>query len=278
MRNQEKLEDNFTRIMDYLSANGLELNQGKTGLTEFMARQKRVRTGGIPPELTVSEWKNGRLEDKLIGDSQYCRVLGANLRNDLTWESHLVTGSKAVLPAIRRLIGSLNGIRHCMSKKAKLNIVNSLVISKLSYIISLWGNTTASQQKKAQICMNLAARLVLDVKKMTRQADMMRDCGWLNVKELTEFQSLMQLWKVVRWGRPIYLSRRFSLDDSNYLETQPPRLLLTAEAWRCKTAGQFNALPDELKAELSIKRFKINLRRWLITRREVTDDHAYVPD
>ena len=34
--NQKRLETSFTRINDFLSSNGLELNQGKTTLTEFM--------------------------------------------------------------------------------------------------------------------------------------------------------------------------------------------------------------------------------------------------
>ena len=59
-RNQLKIETTFTKICDYLNANGLELNEAKTGLTEFMVCQKRMHLRGIPPELMASE----RLEDK----------------------------------------------------------------------------------------------------------------------------------------------------------------------------------------------------------------------
>ena len=278
MYNQEKIEENFDRIMNYLNANGLELNQGKTGLTEFMARQKRVRLGGIPPELTVREWISDHQEDKLIGDKRYSRILGGNLENDLTWNAHLNTGEKAIIPSIRKLIGSLNGIRHVMSRKAKLNIVNSLVVSKLTYIVSLWGNTSKSQQKKAQVCLNMAARLILDVSKRTRQKDLMTGCGWLDVSELTEYQSIMQLWKTVRMKMPINLSRKFQMDENNHIDTQQPRLLLTADAWRCKTVQHFNALPEMIRAELSISRFKRELKKWIIERREVTWDPGYTPD
>ena len=41
--NQVRLEKSFTKINDFLSSNGLELNQGKTTLTEFMTSQKRTR-------------------------------------------------------------------------------------------------------------------------------------------------------------------------------------------------------------------------------------------
>ena len=98
-----------------------------------MTSQKRARLGGIPPELTIREWNKGRLVDNLITDSRYSRILGGNLRNNLSWESHLLTGKKAILPAARRLVGSMSGLRQLMSRKANLNLVNALVISKISY-------------------------------------------------------------------------------------------------------------------------------------------------
>ena len=52
-KNQSRLEVSFVRINDFLSSNGLELNQGKTTLTEFMTCQKRTRILGNPPELKV---------------------------------------------------------------------------------------------------------------------------------------------------------------------------------------------------------------------------------
>ena len=46
---------NFDRIVEFLNANGLSVNQGKTGLTEYMSKQKRGRLRGQPPELRVTE-------------------------------------------------------------------------------------------------------------------------------------------------------------------------------------------------------------------------------
>ena len=77
--NQERIEDKFCRIRDFLQANGLQINESKTFLSEFMTAQKRVRTKGVPPELTVVEKVENKriggtfkLEDKLIhGLSHY---------------------------------------------------------------------------------------------------------------------------------------------------------------------------------------------------------------
>ena len=86
-RKQVRIEESFLKIRDYLNANGLMVNEAKTILTEFMTRQKRMRTKSIPPHLTVKEKikdRSGqvRLEDKLIDGSPVCRMLGVNLLNN----------------------------------------------------------------------------------------------------------------------------------------------------------------------------------------------------
>ena len=80
--NQDRIEDVFQRTKGYLNANGLNINDGKSSLTEFMTKQKRSKLTGIPPELTIQELINGRTEEKLITDTTTCRILGSNLSWD----------------------------------------------------------------------------------------------------------------------------------------------------------------------------------------------------
>ena len=156
--NQERIEESFQQIIDYLNSNGLEINKSKMTLTEFMSCQKIAKIPGIPPELTVSKRIDGRYEDKLVRDSPICMLLGGNLQNNLGWEGHLVTGEKAILPNIRKKLGMITRLKDNISMKARLHLVNSLVISMLAYLISLWGNTTPNQVRKVQICLNLVSK------------------------------------------------------------------------------------------------------------------------
>ena len=78
----------------------------------------------------------------------------------MAWESHLLTGKKALLPSIRRQIGMLQKLRNSLSERARKQLMESLIISRLTYGISLWGNTTNNYVAKAQICLNLAGRYV----------------------------------------------------------------------------------------------------------------------
>ena len=83
------------RLQDFLNSNLLTINMKKTKLTETMIKQKRGRTPGSPPKLTV------QLEDsthKTIRDEKFCRVLYLNIQDNLMWQSHLEAGSRALLP------------------------------------------------------------------------------------------------------------------------------------------------------------------------------------
>ena len=80
--NQLKIKRNLTLISDFLRDNSLLINLPKTSLTEVMIRQKKTKTPGTPPSLTV---KNGH-EDKLVKDKEFTRILGANVHRNMSWK------------------------------------------------------------------------------------------------------------------------------------------------------------------------------------------------
>ena len=257
MNNQIILEDRFLRIRDYLNANGLQLNETKTSLTKFMTKQKRNRLRGIPPELTVTETVtdrrgNDRQDDRLLSDSKTCRILGLNLQNNLAWEAHLTTGKKPVLSAVRRQLGMIGTIKDKLSFKARLNLVSSLGISKMLYMICQWGNATDNHIAKAQTVQNQAARLVTNLPRTTSKKVLMNACGWLDVRQLTDYHSLVQMWKIIRWKIPGYFSEKVHVEDEGRLSTEAPRLQLTAGGFRWKTVSRWNNLPTYLREENSI--------------------------
>ena len=194
-----------------------------------MTCQKRARLPGIPPDLTVTTPNKDKFEDNLITDTGYCRFLGTNYKNNFSWETHLQSGKKAILPAIRRQLGALYKLRKTLPVKAKLQLVNSLIVSKLSYAISIWGNTTENYTRKAQVCLNQAARFVLDCKRTTSKSTLMRGCNWLEVEEMVEYYSCIQLWKVIHWKVTEYMRRKIRVNDDYSATTQDPRLLTNSK-------------------------------------------------
>ena len=134
--NQARLRDKLHCIRDYLNSNDLVINMDKTVLTECMIKQKRGRTPGIPPELEV---ENARGQMETVRDSMHCRVLGATIKNNMTWIGHLESADKAVLPEVRRNLGMLKSLGRKLPMNCRNTLARGMVISKMTYLISIWG-------------------------------------------------------------------------------------------------------------------------------------------
>ena len=197
-----------------------------------MTHQKRCKIPGIPTDLTVEEVikdRNGRERtvDKLITDKKNCRMLGLNIQNNLTWEAHLSTGVKSLLPAVRKRLGMLSRLRDNISKKGKLQLVNCLVMSKIAYGISIWGHSTEKYTKLAQIVQNIGARLITGRGRRTRQSELMTECGWMNIIEWTQYHSVLQMWKIVWWDTPSYMRNKITIDNEKRLMTDDTKITVS---------------------------------------------------
>ena len=266
--NQLKIEEMFIRIRDFLNSNGLELNESKTGLTEFMVCQKRTRMRGIPPELTAAEKieENGRIKflDKHITDKSQIKILGLVLKNNLSWEAHLVGKTKPLLPAVRRIVGMLSRLRNVLSRRARLQLANALVVSKISYAISIWGHTSENYILKAQTSLNMAARFVSGMNKRTSKRILMKSCNWLDIDQLRAQSTLLHVWKTVNWNVPCYMRELITIEPNLMIATSIPRLQIVENSFRCESVRLWNLLPDLLRQETNLGRFKSGMRKWLI--------------
>ena len=277
--NQIKIEKTFGRIRDFLNGLGLELNESKTHLTEFMVCQKRSRLGGIPPDLTASEKveKNGSIKfiDKHVTDKPQLKMLGLILNNNLSWEAHLIGQKKPLIPGVRKVIGMLSKLRGALSIKARLQLVNALVVSKFLYGICLWGHTSEVYRRMAQTALNLAARFVTGLGRRTRQTTLMSEVNWLDIDQLKNQSALLHLWKIVNWNAPQSMREGMTLVTDCLIELDGPRLQIVENSFKFESARVWNRLPVELRMESRLGTFKAGVRRWLLDRnpdQRVVDD------
>ena len=112
--------------------------------------------------------------------------------------------------------------------------------------------------------------MLLDSPSMSDRQRSWKKCGWFNIVDLTEYHSLCQVWKIVNWGTPQHMKDKIHRTEDNKLETEVPRLKLTAATFRCRSILKWNKLPDALRDEKQLKRFKVMLKRWM--RERPTED------
>ena len=257
--NQAKLDKNMPIISDFLTANGMAINQGKTKVGEHMVKQKKIRVSGEPPTLVT--------QNKRIETSRFIRLLGGNIQDDLTWRGHLELGQKSLLPAMRSKIGALKLIGRNIGEKGRRCIANGLIVSKLLYLLPVWGGTHLNNVRKTQCVLNRAARVVLQVGRRVKVRDLMDKCQWLYVRELEQMYTILALWKILRQRKPGGLARKFNLDDNNFVSTNIPRLQIVAANFRHRSVSYWNKLPQEIRDNKSLPRFKKCLKAWIVGNR-----------
>ena len=222
---QSKITENTEKIKQFLTANSLSINLGKAELLETMIRQKRTRIEGNPPQLSVQK-PDGQL--KIIVAKESCRLLGSNLNMNMTWKHHLELGEKAILPTLRSTIGTLVHIGAGLPKQSKLLLANGFVISRITYLISMWGGgVTLKDSKTIQALLNNCARSITNLPRKTRTRTLMVECKWLYFTELVKFHSVLAMWKILKLGIPYYLSKNITLNPDNTATTTIPRIMTT---------------------------------------------------
>ena len=189
------------------------------------------------------------------------------MQNDLTWRGHLELGEKPMIPTIRRKLGGLKLLGKQIPKKGCLTLVNGLILSKITYLIQVWGGTHENNLRKVQTVLNSAARFVLNVGKKTKMITLMEGCKWLFVNELVKYHSLITLWKMIRMRKPKLLSEKITVVEEDHIRITPSRLQITSANFKGRTTNQWNNLPTEIRLIKTLPKFKKVLKKWIIEQR-----------
>ena len=112
------------------------------------------------------------------------KLLGCIVSDNLKWRHHILENEQSM---VRQLTSRVNGLAMIASKadfNTKLMVANGIVVSKVCYLIQLWGGTEGYLLNSLQVQLNRAARLVTGLSCFTSTKKLMDTCGWLTVKQL----------------------------------------------------------------------------------------------
>ena len=151
-------------------------------------------------------------------------------------------------------------------------IANGIFLSKLSYLIALWGGFNLDLSKSLQILQNRAARIVTKLDWKTSTAVILSQCGWLSVNQLVVYHSVVMVFKVLQNKQPKPLHSMFPLDYSyntsqarskSIKQTGHPSLDLWQDSFRWRAARSYNQLPASMKNLQSVEAFKLEAKKWV---------------
>ena len=166
-----------------------------------------------------------RTPTAIITPSEAERLLGAQVHQNMKWREHLLESENSLVKSLNKRVGALKQICQVSSFKTRRMIADGIFISKLIYLMPAWSGCEDYLVDALQVCQNKAARLVTKLDRFTPTQVLLKQCGWLSVKQLMVYHSLLLLRKVFLHQKPMYLYQKIT-SGSHKQQPEPLQLLV----------------------------------------------------
>ena len=151
-------------------------------------------------------------------------------------------------------------------------IANGIFLSKLIYLIQVWGGCSDFLLDFLQIQQNRAARYVTKLGRGTPLKIILMQCGWLSVRQLAIYHNLNFIYKTKRDKKPKYFSDKFSQQfgyqtrlarGSGIRTNEIVKKTLTQQNFTYKSTKIWNELPNDIRMETTELKFKQKIKAWI---------------
>ena len=146
-------------------------------------------------------------------------------------------------------------------------------MSKLTYLIALWGGCNMYLLKSLQVLQNKAARIVAKLDWSTSTPVLLAQCGWLSVNQLVVYHTVVLVFKVLQTKQPKPLHNMFPTEYKYKNTSQArsrsikqrghPNKDLARDSFRWRGAETFNQLPAHIKNIETLAKFKFEAKKWI---------------
>lgn len=245
-------------LLDVSVAHGLNLNPSKSCVMLFGNKHGRHEIKG---KLKI------RIEGVDIRYSETCKNLGLNFDEDLRFGQHVSKLCQSSYLTLKQLFPN----RHVMSSEIKLEICNSLIVSRLSYCDTIYGPALlASDAVRLQRVQNSCVRFAFGIRKYERGiSGKLYESRQLKLGKLRDYHLLCLMHKIITTKTPGYIYDEFQCLHDPMLgrESRHCRLLRVPRhstvcfrrSFLYSACWQYNNLDVAFK-EMSLYNFKKRLK------------------
>ena len=152
-------------------------------------------------------------------------------------------------------------------------IGNAVVMSRIVYVIQLYGTAPDYLINSLQVLQNKAARIITKLGWGTRTSVLLKQLGWLSIKQLIDYHSLILVFKVNQNKKPAYLHGKFK-QNFGYRTRQATGNCIqisgtpggdkTKTAFFHRSIVLWNSLPLNLRKSQNLLKFKMELKKWIM--------------
>ena len=266
-RLSQKLSSQYQVLSDFLVSNKLKLNDDKTHLMVMSTSQARLSRGKKnEPKVKITT------PTEVIEQSESEKLLGAWLHEDMKWAEYIMNSSESLVRSLGSRVGALKKVSQVASFRNRKLIANGIFMSKLLYLIPLWGGSAKYLIRVLQVLQNKAARAMTKLDWFTPTSELLKQCGWVSVNQLSIYHSVVQVFKVLQDKSPKYLHSMLTTpygyktreaDSGKIRHRRGPELEISQDSFRWRSADFFNSLPAHIRKSDSLKMFKQAAKDWI---------------
>ena len=142
----------------------------------------------------------------------------------------------------------------------------------------MWGGSSAYLLHLLQVIQNRAARQVTRLSWYTTTKTLLGQCGWLSVKQLSVFHSLVLVYKVKSDKKPFYLYDRLGhefshntrlMEGNGVRDTGKQHSELHRTSFIPRSIRDWNSLPHNIRLCTKLPEFKKRLKVWVKSNIEI---------
>ena len=146
---------------------------------------------------------------------------------------------------------------------------NGAIMSRLIYMITLWGGAQLYLLKSLQVLQMTAARTVCGpVSYRWSRRKLLERVGWLSLRQLIQFHTILQAHKIIKTGQPRPLAFSISSHHPRHTRSATSGYIRYGGSFRNQTTFKYRALqwynsvPAEVK-QGSTATVKAKLKVWV---------------
>ena len=259
-----KISSKYSQFSEYMSSNRLVINPEKTHLVVMGSKkmdQKRQQVTLQAGEHTIKP-------------SESEKLLGAQIHQSLKWKCHIQDSDQSLLRMMTSRVNALRKISANATFQTKLRVANGIVLSKLAYLIPLWGGCEDYLIKALQVIQNKAARAVTGLNCFTSTKELLKTCNWLSVRQMVFYFTVLTTHKTIMNGAPKYLkdrlcsnfpyrTRQKTQGELRFGQTFAGKHSLTHDSFCYRSVNDYNSIPAAIRLEQKLPSFKFRLKKWI---------------
>ena len=259
----DKLSTCLDSIISWLNSNRLQLNASKTQFIWCSSSRRRKSRPSDPI----------RIGNASVLPSSSITCLGVPIDCELSFTQHVSKTTSACFSTLR----SLRSICRCVPRPLFISLVESLVLSRLTYCISLLYGCPLSLLRRLQAILHASARLVFLCNSFSHVTPLLRQLQWLSVVQRIDFRLAALAHACCHGDCPDYLtdvlhltsevSGRQGLRSANVSSLVLPLLrppTLGGRSFSMAAARTWNSIPRELTSINCARSFKKAMKSYFM--------------